>query len=79
MKTYHYNLLLFMSITCPVFQPEMSPLKALAFSNTVEKRGVREETVFKHYYNLLLFMVVTREVSQPEMSALKAVAPENTV
>ena len=37
-----------MFVTAPVCQVEMLPLKALAPLNTVKKKVVREETVFKH-------------------------------
>ena len=36
-----------MFVTESVFQPERSPLKAVVPQNTVWKKGVREETVFK--------------------------------
>ena len=64
-----------MVVTAPVCQLEMSPLKAVAPRNTVKKKVVREETVFKRHYNLLAVMSVTWEVCQLEMSWLKALAP----
>ena len=67
-----------MSVTLPVSQLEMSWSKALVTANTVWKKGVREETVFKHHYNLLPAMLVTAPVSQPEMFWLKSVFSANT-
>ena len=54
---YHYNLLKDMSFTCPVFQPEMSPLKSWAPANTVWK-GVREKKQFENISLQLTFVHV---------------------